>query len=163
MFGCDFGQRRETEGKREGVTLHNSEGMVDYAPSVSISQWPCQNWSTTLDLFRYSVNFPPALSCTVYQCADTWVFFSCVFSPLFANLSTWLHSAGQIHTKSFLFYLYFAVAQIKGQTFLIECEMLLAINTIRKQAHMIGVKGTVLHWAICLFYKKIKRFSWIVR
>ena len=36
------GEEREG-GKRGRVTLHNSEGMVDYAPSVSISRWPCQN------------------------------------------------------------------------------------------------------------------------
>lgn len=39
---------------REGETewrciIHR--GMGDYAPSVSISRWPCHNWSTTLDLF----------------------------------------------------------------------------------------------------------------
>lgn len=50
------------------------------------------------------------------------LYFSVFSSLLLANLSTGLRSAGQIHTEEFL-ELYFVVAQIKGQTFLLEFEM----------------------------------------
>lgn len=62
---------------REGETesrciIHR--GMGDYAPSVSISRWPCHNWSTTLDLFGIFSTHPvmrPMLVCV-------FVFLACL-------------------------------------------------------------------------------------
>lgn len=57
------------------------------------------------------------------------------------------------YAQFFFFNLYFVVAQIKGQTFLL-CEMLLPINTICKQTLKNGVKGTFCDGHIAYFIRR---------